>query len=116
MSPLSSNGRNARLMAAVFCPQCGISYAPCNGGTLCPTCKTPAEQGHTSTCVAGAAKPPTDEQSTAALSRASAAAAVECDSLIGKTLGVYRLEGLLGAGAMGRVYLARHLDLHRSCI
>ncbi len=115
MSPMSSNGRNARLMAAVFCPQCGISYSPRNGGTLCPTCKTPADQGHTSTCVAGAAEAAVDEESTAAPSRASAATAVECDSLIGTTLGVYRLEGLLGAGAMGRVYLARHLDLHRSC-
>jgi serine/threonine-protein kinase len=37
------------------------------------------------------------------------------DQLIGRNLGIYHIEGLLGAGAMGRVYLARHLDLERSC-
>jgi serine/threonine-protein kinase len=39
----------------------------------------------------------------------------EVDSLIGQHLGVYTLDALLGAGAMGRVYLARHRDLHRKC-
>ena len=35
--------------------------------------------------------------------------------LIGTELDVYRVESLLGKGGMGRVYLARHRDLHRPC-
>jgi tRNA A-37 threonylcarbamoyl transferase component Bud32 len=37
------------------------------------------------------------------------------DELIGSRLAVYRLEALLGRGAMGRVYLAQHEDLGRNC-
>ena len=44
-----------------------------------------------------------------------ASQANEVDELIGQNLGVYTCDALLGAGAMGRVYLARHRDLHRKC-
>ena len=44
-----------------------------------------------------------------------ASEAMEVDELIGQQLGVYTCDALLGAGAMGRVYLARHRDLHRKC-
>ncbi|HET6423065.1 MAG TPA: serine/threonine-protein kinase [Planctomycetaceae bacterium] len=44
----------------------------------------------------------------------SAADAVEVDALIGTDFDDYRIEKLIGAGAMGRVYLARHQALHRS--
>ncbi|MDA1214764.1 MAG: serine/threonine-protein kinase [Planctomycetota bacterium] len=37
------------------------------------------------------------------------------DPLLGSTLHVYECESLLGRGGMGRVYLARHLDLGRHC-
>ncbi len=46
--------------------------------------------------------------------RASEADEVDA-ALLGKELGIYRLQTLLGKGAMGRVYLATHLDLRRSC-
>lgn len=115
MSPLPSNGRNTRLLAAVFCPECGVSYVPQQSDTLCPHCQNPAGNGHSSTCAAGNPAAVVENLSTTSPRGPRATAAVECDALIGQTLGVYRLEGLLGAGAMGRVYLARHLDLQRSC-
>lgn len=37
------------------------------------------------------------------------------ERLVGKTLGVYRCDTLLGRGAMGAVYLAYHQDLERRC-
>jgi hypothetical protein len=37
------------------------------------------------------------------------------DVLIGQKLHVYQCVSLVGAGAMGRVYLARHADLQRNC-
>lgn len=48
-------------------------------------------------------------------SRPKASLAHEVDELIGQQIGVYTCDALLGAGAMGRVYLARHRDLHRKC-
>jgi len=37
------------------------------------------------------------------------------DQLLGAQVDKYQIERLLGKGGMGRVYLARHLDLHRPC-
>lgn len=37
------------------------------------------------------------------------------DELIGMTLDCFQVISFLGAGAMGRVYLAQHLHLHRPC-
>jgi serine/threonine protein kinase len=37
------------------------------------------------------------------------------DSLVGRKVHVYQCVSLIGAGAMGRVYLAQHQDLHRHC-
>jgi serine/threonine protein kinase len=39
----------------------------------------------------------------------------EEDTLLGRELQVYRCQSLLGAGGMGRVYLALHTGLHRQC-
>src|SRR5262249_33068947 len=35
------------------------------------------------------------------------------DALLGRRLGQYRIESMLGQGSMARVYKARHLGLHR---
>ena len=37
------------------------------------------------------------------------------DTLIGRKLHIYQCMSLVGSGAMGRVYLARHDDLQRNC-
>lgn len=39
----------------------------------------------------------------------------EAETLVGGTLGQYRLEAIVGRGSMGRVYRAEHLGLHRPC-
>lgn len=97
-----SRRRHTRLLAAIFCQDCGINFVPHAVPAACPRCgKVHADPALDSTCVAGR--------------RERAADADEVDELIGNDLDVYRIEALLGAGAMGRVYLARHRDLHRSC-
>lgn len=45
----------------------------------------------------------------------SAPLQLEVDELVGRNIGVYRCDSLLGAGGMGRVYLARHTELGRHC-
>jgi serine/threonine protein kinase len=103
MSNRSADGRQTRLLAAVFCEACGITYVPMAASpVICPKCGSRHQAAaHTETHVNGTV--------------GSASSANEVDALIGHEFGVYKVEGLLGAGAMGRVYLARHLDLHRSC-
>ena len=93
---------NTKLLAAVFCPSCRISFVPEKVPSPCPRCGRSYSTGDASTA-------------TFVPEEARASQADEVDELIGKDLGVYHLEAFLGAGAMGRVYLARHLDLHRSC-
>lgn len=92
-----------QLLAAVFCPGCQMTLAPRPAEQVCPRCGHPWPEPEATTV----------PHREATVLRASQAQ--EVDDLIGRTLGVYRLESLLGAGAMGRVYLARHLDLGRSC-
>ncbi|OYW20687.1 MAG: hypothetical protein B7Z55_06905 [Planctomycetales bacterium 12-60-4] len=92
-------------MSVVYCEPCGQSYALQQPATLCcPTCgRSPNSNLATITAI-----PDTSDD-------LRASAAQEVDALIGNHLGVYRLETLVGAGAMGRVYLATHRDLQRSC-
>ena len=40
---------------------------------------------------------------------------VEPDEILGRRLHVYDCHSLLGVGGMGRVYLAKHIELHRDC-
>ena len=58
-------------------------------------------------------------QSTACFSRekqgSDVVQRVDDHRLIGRKLHIYRFVSLLGAGAMGKVYLALHDDLHRHC-
>lgn len=101
MQPENRVGPQTRLLAAAFCPRCGTQYRLQAATDRCPTCgpvTSPTDMVHTQ--IAPAAE--------------TAAEANEVDRLIGTDLGVYHVEALLGYGAMGRVYLARHIELHRS--
>ena len=98
-------GVSQQLLAAIFCDQCQITYVPFAVGLhRCPQCgSVPAANS-----VA---------HSTALHSDGKLRASQEThlDQLLGQCLGVYQVEQLLGAGAMGRVYLAKHAALQRSC-
>lgn len=106
-------GPNTRLFTAAFCPNCQFSFEPKQPSQPCPCCGSSQyieSSEHEDTLVPH--KPAIPDPSADA---PKASLATEVDELIGQQLGVYDCEGLLGAGAMGRVYLARHRDLHRKC-
>ncbi len=101
-------GRQTRLLAAMFCESCQLTYVPAPpADETCPKCGQLPETNESTVMVS------VDGRSRT--THVTASDAKEVDELVGHDLGVYRLEGLLGAGAMGRVYLARHRDLERSC-
>ncbi len=107
-------GHNTRLFAAAFCPSCQFSFVPERSVQPCPSC------GH-SLNISSNETSETHHHHAEDLPLQSskitpkASQANEVDELIGQSLGVYTCDALLGAGAMGRVYLARHRDLHRKC-
>ncbi len=88
---------------AIVCEDCGLTYVTTRGvSENCPKCGAiPKFRPANTTALYGgqAAHPPESE----------------VDELIGETLDVYEIDRLLGKGAMGRVYLARHRDLERDC-
>ncbi len=114
---MSENGGlrlNTRLFAAVFCPNCQFSFVSANERRICPECgeqfdARSGDQGETRIVSPNDAGVP----QTRPLPRASGA--TEVDELIGQQIDRYQCNALLGTGAMGRVYLARHVDLHRNC-
>lgn len=112
--PQRKPGPNTRLFAAAFCPNCQFQLTPGKDLESCPSCGQPAssflDDPH-NTLV----HEPQDSLDPTRKNGPRASQAVEVDQLIGQRLGVYDCDALLGAGAMGRVYLARHRDLRRKC-
>jgi serine/threonine-protein kinase len=105
---------NTRLFAAVFCPNCQFSFASTAEDLVCPECGgaiDPRSGDHAETQIVDPT--PAGDPRPGQLPRASKA--TEVDELIGQRIGRYQCTALLGSGAMGRVYLARHVDLHRNC-
>ena len=107
-------GRNTRLFAVVFCPNCQFSFAPRAAVDPCPSCGRSVAASSDHNCDTHVHHP-ADQPENLDENHPSASLASEVDALIGQNLGVYRCDALLGAGAMGRVYLAHHRDLHRKC-
>lgn len=96
------------------CPRCGKPVLPVDLVTECPHCgyeiRNPRPVPLTETIVlnqpaAGVVLQPVDDEESPE----------QPDPLVGTDFNVYHIESLLGKGGMGRVYLARHRDLHRSC-
>ncbi len=107
-------GPNTRLFTAAFCPNCQFTFVPNRAVQPCPSCGRPLD------VTAGADGDTLMHERVDSMEPANsigpkASLATEVDELIGQQLGVYDCEALLGAGAMGRVYLARHRDLKRKC-
>ncbi|MBX3452383.1 MAG: serine/threonine protein kinase [Planctomycetaceae bacterium] len=104
---------NTEVLAAVFCENCGSQLFLRQPTESCPQCRAMVHApSHADT---GIALAPAGSLSTVDWTPTKAADFTQMDGLIGRHVGVYHLQDFLGAGAMGRVYLARHADLKRSC-
>ncbi len=115
LEAMNENGGrlNTQLLAAVFCPSCQFSFTAANERRVCPQCGAAFDGNAWHEGETQIVDPPATGPQAKAIPRASKA--TEVDELIGQRIGRYQCNALLGSGAMGRVYLARHVDLHRNC-
>lgn len=107
-----------QLLASIFCARCDFTFIPELSSNRCPRCGA-ARPGVSSAATQYLnlnGEPPAEDRTDASQRfRLNQDDAAELDSLLGQEFGRYHVEALLGSGAMGRVYLAKHLDLHRHC-
>lgn len=117
----------ARVTSAksVYCITCNGRFFVRFGDPVCPECGMPAADYHTEKhsiaptmllrVAPGGIERMTGDSTDSAFADTSQAEGRPSENELGKRLHVYDLETLLGAGGMGRVYLARHSDLERRC-
>lgn len=100
---------------AIYCAGCNERFQPASSNdTTCPRCGAEIPLSRNSILEQTLLVHVSDEILTAE-ENVDDPTAEPLDRMIGSDLHVYRFESLLGAGGMGRVYLARHKDLHRRC-
>ncbi len=96
------------------CPRCGKPVLPVDLVTECPHCgyeiRNPRPVPLAETTIFDSSQSNVDLRLEPEPETPSTP-----DPMIGADFDVYHVEALLGKGGMGRVYLARHKDLHRSC-
>lgn len=98
----------------IFCSGCNERFRQQSDGRHCPRCgvSVPVDSpslAHRPTLLWKTGSG--NEVSESALAVEDA----EMRSLVGRDLGIYRCESLVGRGGMGWVFLARHRHLHRHC-
>lgn len=95
----------------LYCAGCNERFAAWADDRTCPRCGAKlADDGERALAETLLIRPGVDHSPGAV-----SFAAQEPDNLIGRQLHVYVCESLLGAGGMGRVYLAHHQALGRKC-
>lgn len=96
----------------IYCAGCNERFQVGTNAGVCPRCGAgiadiaPAWLHETLLC---------REPSTDLVNVPQDELTIELDELVGNNVGVYECKTLVGAGGMGRVYLARHSKLGRHC-
>lgn len=93
-----------------FCPRCGSVFIATSADDTCPGCSRLTSLLHIAPTL-----DMSDGSSTGDMAVGVLGGEGFPESLLGRSVGLYEIESLLGKGGMAWVFLARHNTLHRSC-